>query len=183
MKYITREYLESLNAIPGKPLPGMVLHYDFLRPYKKMLKGYHEDNIDFLISRADRVTVCILKPDPEVLLSQLTRGELNGRELEREPAGMQLRKTLTRTFNRIPIGLRKAIKRLVFLNRKSSVTDFNKLLYFKYQDPEWIAQWYDRFQAYLDEKASAGKPVDRHFVKPAAKGSQTKGSQTWEVIA
>jgi len=178
MKYITKEYLESLNVTPGKPIPGMVLHYDFLRPYKKMLKSYHEDNIDYLINRANRVTVYILKPDPEALLAQLTRGELNGKELESEPAGMQLRKKLTRSFNMIPIGFRKVLKRLIFFNRKSSVTNFNKLLYFKYQDPEWVEQWYGYFNTYLEEKAKDGKQVDRHYIKPA-QGS----TPTWKVIS
>ncbi len=177
MKYITSEYAKKMNATRENPLPGMVLHYDFLRPFKKILNGYHEDNIDFMINRSNRITVYIIKPEPEVLLSQLTRGELGGKKLDRQPAGVTIRKLITQMFSKIPQNIRKSVKKILLFNRKSSITDFNKLLYFKYQEQGWVDGWYEKFNAYLNEKASSGKQVDRHFVKPSA-----SNDHSWKVI-
>ncbi len=178
MKHITDKYVRKMNATPDNPLHGMVLHYDFLRPFKKILNGYQDDNIDFLINNSNRVTVYIIKPDPEALLSQLTRGELDGKTMKRKPAGMTLRKWLTRLFSIIPESTRKSLKKLVFFNRKSSVTDFNQLLYFKYQEQGWVDGWYEKFDAYLSDKAASGKQVVRHYVKPSA-----RNSHSWKVIS
>ncbi len=172
MNTFTREFVEKLNTRKDKPLKGMVMHYDFMRPFKKILKGYELDNIDQIINCANRVTVLIIKPEREVLLKQLKQGELEGGEVNDDARSLQMRSYVTRLFHKIPAGPRNMLKKLLFPSGRGSVTDFNKILYFKYQEEGWVEGWYRKFENYLANKGAIGKPIDVIYVKPSGDSKQ-----------
>lgn len=172
-----REYDGSLVSSKDEPVKGLVLHYDMMRPYKKFIDGYDEDVISELMDRANMVTVLIIKPEMDVLLEQLKRGELGGNSMETEPADLRLRRLLTYTFHMIPSGIRMMIKKKLFPNRKSSVTDFNKVLYFKYQEQGWVDDWYQKFDRFLDEKKSSGSNIRRFFVQ-----AEKNNKNVWRIL-
>lgn len=176
-QFCHREYDGILDATAENPMKGLILHYDFMRPFKKFLKGYEEDVISTLIDRAGKVTVLIIRPDAEVLLEQLKKGELDGNAMETPPADLGLRRLFTRTFHLIPPGIRNTIKKNLFPNRKIAVTDFNKVLYFKYQEQGWVDNWYRKFDLFLDGKAKAGSDINRHFVQAAR-----DNRKVWKVL-
>ena len=166
-QFCHREYDGTLASTKDNPLKGLILHYDFMRPFKKFLKGYEDDVISTLIDRASKVTILIIKTDAGVLLEQLKKGELDGKALETAPANQALRKLFTRTLHIMPSGIRSSIKKKLFPNRKMAVTDFNKVLYFKYQEQGWVDDWYHKFDRFLDDKVLAGADISRHFVQAA----------------
>lgn len=172
MNTFTPGYIEKLGSSKDNPLKGMVMHYDFIRPFKKILKGYEQDNIDQIINRASSVTVFIIKPDKEVLLKQLKKGELEGGSVETAQKDLLIRRFVTRLFHKIPEGVRKKIKKLLFSSRKGSVTDFNKILFYKYQEDGWVDEWYLKFETYLESKNATGKPIDIKYVKPSGESKQ-----------
>ena len=143
------------------------MHYDFMRPFKKILKGYQQDNIDQLINCAGKVTVFIIRPDKEVLLNQLKKGELDDGDVTAGQKHLQMRRMVTRLFHKIPEGPRNKLKKMLFPSKKVSVTDFNKLLFFKYQEDGWVDGWYDKFEAYLKSKGTSGKSISVSYVKPS----------------
>lgn len=176
-QFCHREYDASLDTSKDNPVKGLILHYDFMRPFKKFLSGYEDDVISTLIDRANKVTVLVIKPENDVLLEQLKKGELDGNAMETKPVGLGLRRLLTSTFHMIPSGIRNRIKKKLFPNRNTSVTDFNKVLYFKYQEEGWVDDWYRKFDRFLDGKARTGSDISRYFVQ-AARNNRNE----WKVL-
>ncbi len=172
-----RDYDGSLVSSMDKPVKGIVLHYDMMRPFKKFLPGYEEDVITTLIERANKVTVLIIKPEMDVLLDQLKRSELGGNGLKKKPGGLGLRTAMTRAVQFIPPGLRKLIKKKLSPDKKLTVTDFNEVLFFKYQEEGWLDEWFRKLDLYLKEKADAGYIIDHHYVR-----SSPDDMTQWEVL-
>lgn len=172
MNTFTRDYIEKLGSSRDNPLKGMVMHYDFMRPFKKILKGYEQDNIDQIINCAGKVTVFIIKPEKEVLLRQLKKGELAGNSVKTGQIDLQMRSFLTRLFHKIPERPRNRLKKLLFSSSKRSVTDFNKILYYKYQEDGWVDGWYRKFETYLESKGATGKSISVNYIKPSAESKQ-----------
>ena len=172
-----REYDGSLDTTKEKPVNGLVLHYDMMRPFKKFKDGYEDDVISELLESANKTTVLIIKPEREVLLEQLKSGELDGSEVKSLPKGLSFRKFVSRTLQLIPSGIRNFIKKRIFPNRKTAVTDFNEVLYFKYQEEGWLDTWYQNFDRYLEDRKQSGLKINRYFIR-SSRDDMTK----WEVL-
>ena len=154
----------SVNLDESKE--GMVLHYDFMRPFKKFLDSYEDDLASKLMDLAEKVTVVVIKPDRDVLLKQMQQGEFKGEKVKTGRRGLYLRSLLTRALRVIPSSVRQYAKNSLIPGQRTSVTDFNKILYFKYQESGWLENWYGKFQDFLARKKGNGANIRVFFVKP-----------------
>ncbi|MBP3193939.1 hypothetical protein [Natronogracilivirga saccharolytica] len=156
---------------------GMVLHYDIMRPFKKFLDSYEDDLASGLMDLADNVTIVFIKPDRDVLLRQLQEGEFKGGKVETGKGAMYLRSLLTRSMRVIPSSVRQFVKNVLVPGQRKSITDFNKILYFRYQESGWLENWYDKFEAFIARKKENGTRIRIFFVKPG-----TAGRKNWVLI-
>lgn len=163
-EYQCKEYDGSVKL--GESKEGLLLHYDFMRPYKKFHHGYEEDLASKLMDLAERVTVFVIKPEREKLIQQLRRGELMGEKIESGRKSLYLRSALTRALHVIPAPVRLFVKNVMIPGRRRSITDFNKILYFKYQETGWLEAWYDKFHGFLKCKKDAGINIHVHYIRP-----------------
>jgi len=159
--------------IDGKPLDddhyrGLVLHYDFMRPYVSGSQAYHRDQALDLIACADKVTVMVLKPGKERLISQLEESELKsaaGGALARHGRNMILRSgwvvRLLDKAGRI-VGRRLAPK-----DRRR----YEELLE-SYKSEGWLEERYRRWHAYL---ADAHHDMRIETIAWPADGKQKSG--------
>jgi hypothetical protein len=75
-------------------MPGIVMHYDIMRPYEKgWFDDYPDDPALKLLSMADQVTVIVLKPSVQRLTAQLSQ-----KEARRDDRAMSRRAQLLRLY-------------------------------------------------------------------------------------
>jgi len=137
-------------------LEGLVLHYDFLRPWSTGCHQYARDQALDLLACADNITVVTLTPDHERLVSQLISSELGG---ERNPKARGRFGQIVASKGRelVPQGLEQlllgvpGVDRLRERFRGGGASSYYKNLLEKYETPGWLETWYDRWTAYLTE--------------------------------
>jgi len=163
-EYPCSEFDGSVDLEESKE--GMVLHYDFMRPFKKLLDNYEVDLASKLMDLAENVTVVVIKPESDVLLKQLQQSEFKGEKVKTGRSGLYLRSLLTKALRVIPSSVRQYLKNQLIPGKKTSITDFNKILYYKYQESGWLESWYGKFEDFLARKKGHGTSVRVFFVKP-----------------
>jgi 2-polyprenyl-3-methyl-5-hydroxy-6-metoxy-1,4-benzoquinol methylase len=128
---LLRGMAEDKPALPPEDLAGVVLHYDFLRPYASGIQDFRRDQALDLISCAENIIVVVLKPSRERLLRQLTDSELSGK---------------------------KASPRFTLGIRPEKQKKRHKELFRLYGKDGWLAEWYERWENFV--RASGARVID-----------------------
>ncbi|HEY1269396.1 MAG TPA: hypothetical protein VGH16_19210 [Candidatus Binatia bacterium] len=65
-------------------VPGLIVHYDFLRAYRKHAKSYAGDKTFDILEAARKVSIVTLWAPPERLERQLYQSEISGSRLKKK---------------------------------------------------------------------------------------------------
>lgn len=150
------------GAQPEEPgvIPGLVLHYDFMRLFETPIGSYAEDPDLAALRTADEITVVVLRADAVRLAAQLAARPPKKRLLD--PLTIALRRVIT------SLGLSR--KQHVY--DKATEHGRHARLVALYSNPGVLAAWQERWVEYLKAAPEPGS-CGFLFVEPGtADGNQ-----------
>lgn len=119
---------------------GLVLHYDFMRVFETLIADYSEDPALSVLGEAERVTVVVLRPDPERLVAQM----------ERKSAAPMERRRFARRVRRVLRRLQNPARQFVYAS--GSAPARHSRLSALYKTQGFVDAWYERWAAFLSRR-------------------------------
>jgi hypothetical protein len=144
----------ALEQEPGGIVPGLVLHYDFMRLFETPIEGYADDPDLGPLRAADEVTVVVLRAEAARLADQLAA----------RPPRKRLLDPVTIALRRMIAGL--GLRRKQHVYDKSTEHGRHARLVALYRDSGALAAWQERWVEYLG-KAVEPASCRLLFVEPA----------------
>lgn len=123
---------------------GLVLHYDFLRPFETSIAGYADDQALAALAAADAITIVTLHAAPERLAEALAARPPKVRRLD------PLRKTAA------SLGIRAPGKPAPVYDKATEHARHARLIAL-YRQPGWLAEWHERWRRFVDG-SRGGRP-------------------------
>ncbi|MBN2406647.1 MAG: methyltransferase domain-containing protein [Elusimicrobia bacterium] len=138
----------QLNSVSSVFSQGIILHYDFLRPYGRSAKTHDRDEALDILKNAEKISFLTIYSDPSKLRKQLMNGEI----LRKKKGLKKKAKKIVKVLLDLPgFRLVRKIKAVEYVYSKASKDIPGRLtaILDAYEDPGKVYGWYRAWFDYI----------------------------------